>query len=322
MAIKTGTLTTFAAKGIREDLSDTIYRISPEDTPFISNIGKTEANATFTEWQTDALDAPDTTNAQLEGDDTDSVGYQTVTPTVRLGNYCQISRKSVVVSGTHEKVNKAGRKKEMAYQLAKRSAELKRDMEAIALANQAAVAGNATTARKTASFTTFLVTNTDLGASGANVTYTTTPLAARTDGTARAFTEAILKGVAQKVWAAGGDPKLLMVGPVNKMKASAFTGIAQIRHEVGGAKAAQIIGAADVYVSDFGNISIVPNRFQRERDGLVVDPQYASIAYLRPFQTVDLAQTGDAQKKLLLVEWALRVHAEGAHGIAADLLTS
>jgi hypothetical protein len=106
------------------------------------------------------------------------------------------------------------------------------------------------------------------------------------------------------------------------MKASAFTGIAQIRHEVGGAKAAQIIGAADVYVSDFGNISIVPNRFQRERDGLVVDPQYASIAYLRPFQTVDLAQTGDAQKKLLLVEWALRVHAEGAHGIAADLLTS
>jgi hypothetical protein len=322
MAIKANTYLTFSAKGIREDLSDVIYRISPEDTPFIQNAGKSSAKNTLFEWQTDALDAVDTANAQLEGDDIDSAGYQSATPTVRLGNYCQISRKSIVVSGTNDSVTKAGRKSEIAYQMAKRSAELKRDMEAIALANQACVAGNSTTARKTGSMLAFITTNTDKGGTGVDPVYTSLPNAARGEGTQRAFTEAILKTVLQKVWTAGGSPSMLMVGPVNKAKASAFTGIAQIRKEASGQKAATIIGAADVYVSDFGNVSIIPNRFQRERDGLVVDPEYVDIAYLRPFQTVDLAKTGDAEKKMLLVEWAVKVKAEGAHGLCADLLTT
>ena len=318
MAIATNTFTTYSAKGIREDLSNVIYNISPEETPFVSNIGKgTIANTTF-DWQTDALAAAGA-NAQLEGDET---SYDAVTATVRLQNYAQISRKSVIVSGTEEKVNKAGRRSELAYQIAKRGAEIKRDIEFSCLNNQGAVAGDATTARKTASMQAFLKTNTNKASDGADPSYTTTPTDVRTDGTARAFSETILKDVIQQVWTEGGMPKMLMVGSFNKQAVSAFSGIAGQRFNVTGAKPSTIVAAADIYVSDFGNVSIVPNRFQKASDAFVIDPEYASIDYLRPMQTIQMAKTGDADKRLMLTEWALRVHTEKAHGIAADLTTA
>ena len=196
------------------------------------------------------------------------------------------------------------------------------------LTNQAASAGSAgvsTALRKTGSLLAFLKTNTDKGTGGVDPVYTSSPSATRTDATAanlRTFTEAILKTVIQKVWASGGSPKLLMVGPVNKARVSGFTGIAEIRREVTGNRQATIIGAADVYVSDFGSVSVVPNRFQRERDAFVLDPEYASVAFLRPFQTVELAKTGDAEKRLITVEYGLKVNTEAAHGLAADLTTT
>ena len=318
MTIVANTFLTYNAKGIREDLANVIYSISPETTPFVSNVGKGSISNTAFDWQTDALAAAGA-NAALEGDDTT---FAAVTPTVRLQNYAQISNKNVIISGTEEKVNKAGRKSELAYQIARRGAELKRDIEFIALNGQAAVAGNSATARTTGSLPAFLKTNTNKAGDGVDPVYTTIPDDTRTDGTQRDFTEVILKDVIQQVWTEGGMPKILLVGPVNKQKASAFTGIAAQRYNAEGAKASTIVAAADIYVSDFGNVSIVASRFQRERDAFVVDPEYASIDYLRPMQTIDLARTGDAEKRLMLCEWGVRIHTEKAHGIAADLTTS
>ena len=326
MSQTANTFDTFAAKGIRESLSNVIYNISPEETPFMSNIGRENVKNTYFEWQTDSLAAASTTNAQIEGDDVSS--FDSTSATTRVGNYTQISNKTVLISGTLEAVDKAGRRSELAYQLAKRSAEIKRDMESTMLTNQAASAGSAgvsTALRKTGSLLAFLKTNVDKGTGGVDPVYTSSPSATRTDATAanlRTFTEAILKTVIQKVWASGGSPKLLMVGPVNKARVSGFTGIAEIRREVTGNRQATIIGAADVYVSDFGSVSVVPNRFQRERDAFVLDPEYAAVSYLRPFQTVELAKTGDAEKRLITVEYGLKVNTEAAHGLAADLTTT
>ena len=320
MAIVTNTFTTFSAKGIREDLSNVIANISPEETPFMSNIGRETVTNTLFEFQTDVLAAA-AANAQLEGDDITS--FDAVVATVRVQNYCQISRKTIVLSATEEVVNKAGRRSELAYQIAKRSSELKRDQEFNMLQNTAANAGSTSVARVTGSVLAFLKTNTSVGSGGANPSYTTLPNATRTDGTQRAFTEVILKDVIQKVWSSGGIPKILMVGPVNKQRVSGFTGIASSRFNIdGGAKPATLIGAVDIYVSDFGNVSVVPNRFMRERDALVLDPDYAKMVVLRPYQQIELAKTGDADKRLLLVEFGLKITAEDAHGIAADLTTT
>jgi len=184
------------------------------------------------------------------------------------------------------------------------------------------VAGDATTARSTASLQAYLKTNSNKAGDGTDPVYTTVPTDPRNDGTQRDFTEAILKDVIQQVWTEGGTPKILMVGSFNKQAASAFTGIAGQRFNTTGAKPSTIVAAADIYVSDFGNVSIVPNRFQSARSAFVIDPEYASIDFLRPMQTIEMAKTGDADKRLMLCEWGHRVKTEKAHGIAADLTTS
>lgn len=320
MAIVTNTFTTFDAKGIREDLSNIITNIAPEETPYMSNIRKESISNSLFEWQTDTLAAA-AANKQLEGDDVTS--FDSVTATVRLQNYAQISRKTIVLSATEEVVNKAGRKSELAYQIAKRSSELKRDQEFTMLNGAVAAAGNTTTARGTASLQAFIKTNVDMQTNGANPSYTTVPTGARSDGNVRTFTETILKNVIQQVWTSGGTPKILMVGPVNKQRVSGFAGIASARYNLnGGDRPATIIGAADIYVSDFGQVSVIAQRFQRERDAFVIDPEYAGVVTLRPYQQIELAKTGDAEKRMLIVEFGHKVYAENAHGIAADLVTS
>ena len=320
MAIVTNTFTTFDAKGIREDLSNIITNIAPEETPYMSNIGRESISNSLFEYQTDTLAAA-AANKQIEGDDVAS--FDAVTATVRLQNYAQISRKTIILSATEEVVNKAGRRSELAYQIAKRSAELKRDQEFTMLNNAVAAAGSTSTARGTASLGAFLKTNIDKASDGTNPSYTTLPSSARTDGTVRTFTETILKNVIQQVWTSGGAPKILMTGPVNKQRVSGFSGIASSRFNInGGEKPATLIGAVDLYVSDFGTVAVIANRFQRERDAWVLDPEYAKMTVLRPYQQVELAKTGDAEKRMLLVEWGHKVLAENAHGLAADLITS
>jgi hypothetical protein len=308
----------YDAIGQREDLTDVIYDISPTETPFMSSIGKTKATAVFHEWQTDSLSAATTNNAAVEGADASDA---TLSPTVRLGNYTQILQKTIKVSGTLDSVNKAGRKSEKAYQLAKASQELKRDLETILLSNQGRSAGTTnSTARKMGSLLSWIKTNTDTASTGADPT--TIGVSTRTDGTARTFTEALLKTVVAEVFTSGGIPKILMVGAVGKQKVSSFTGLSAYRYNVnagGGGAQATIAAAADVYLSDFGSISVVPNRFMRARDALILDPEYAALAYLRPFQTNELAKAGDADKTQILVEVTLEVKNEAAHGIVADL---
>lgn len=309
-------------KAVREDLSNIIYNISPEDTPFMSSVGRENVNNTFFEWQVDALAAASTSNAQIEGDD---ATLDSRTATNRVGNYSQISRKVIGVSQTVEAVDKAGMKSYLAYEMAKASAELKRDMEATLLSNQAAVVGNSTTARKTAALPVWLRTNTSKGVGGVDGTMSSTndgyPNAARTDGTQRNITETILNDAIQQVWSQGGDPKIAMFGPVNKRKASAFTGIAtnRISQNNGANERFTIVNSADVYLSDFGKVSFIANRFQRERDAFVIDPEYASVGFLRNFSTSELAKTGDNTRKLLVVEYGLKIKTEKSHAIIADL---
>jgi hypothetical protein len=308
------TFTAHSAIGQREDLTDIIYDISPTETPFMSSIGKTKATAVYHEWQTDSLAAATTANAAVEGADASSA---TLSPTVRLGNYTQIVQKTVQVSGTLDAVNKAGRKSEKAYQLAKASAELKRDLETILLANQGRSAGTSTTARKLGSLLSWIKTNSSVGSGGSDPA--TIGVSTRTDGTQRTFTETLLKTVVAEVFDSGGSPKILMVGSAGKQKVSSFAGIAAQRYMAPGNTPTTIVGAADVYMSDFSTISVVPNRFMRTRDALILDPEYAALAYLRPFQTNDLAKTGDSENTQLLAEVTLEIKNEAAHGIIADL---
>lgn len=312
------TYQTYTSIGMREDLSDVIYSISPTDVPFMSSIGKTKATAVTHEWQTDSLSAAVLTNFTVEGATATSA---TMSPTSRVGNQTQIAQKTIQISGTLQAVDKAGRKSEKAYQLAKASAEIKRDMETSLLSNQVASAGNSSTARKLGGLQAWLNSNYSGGTSGVAGNLGTT---ARTDGTNRTFIESILQGVVKSVYASGGNPKVLMVSPAHKQTVSAFTGIAAQRYMAPSNAPTTIIGAADVYLSDFGTISVVPNRFMTstnncDETAFVLDPDMAAVAFLRPFQTNELAVTGDNESTQLLAEYTLEVKNQAAHGIIADL---
>jgi len=311
----------YDAVGAREDLSDVIYNISPTDTPIMSSIGKTKATGVYHEWQTDALAASTTANALVEGADATSA---TLSPTTRIGNYTQIVGKTVQVSGTLEAVDKAGRKSEKAYQLAKASSEMKRDIETIITANQGQEAGSSnSTARKMGSLLSYIKTNTSKnGTSVTGVDPTTVGVSTRTDGTTRTFTEAMLKDVVAKVFTSGGTPSTLFVSPALKQVVSGFSGLAAQRYQVPTSGQATILAGADLYQSDFGVLQIVPNRFMRTRDALVLDPEYAALAYLRPFQTIELAKAGDSDKTQILAELTLEVKNEAAHGGIFDLSAS
>jgi len=308
----------YSAVGAREDLTNVIYDISPTDTPIMSSIGKTKATGVYHEWQTDSLAAATTSNALIEGA---SASEATISPTTRLGNYTQIVGKTIMISGTLEAVDKAGRKSEKAYQLAKASAEIKRDIESIITANQGqAVGSSGSTARKMGSLLSYIKTNTNEGSgTTAGVDPTTIGVSTRTDGTTRTFTETILKDVISKVFTSGGTPTTLFVSPALKQVVSGFTGLAAQRYQVPTNGQATILAGADLYQSDFGVLQIVPNRFMRTRDALVLDPEYAALAYLRPFQTNELAKVGDADKTQILAELTLEVRNEAAHGGAFDL---
>ena len=335
MAVIANTFNTYEAKGIREDLSDLISDISPTTTPFQSNIGSRDADNTYFEWQTDSLATASGTPV-VEGQDLSA--FTAVTPTVRLGNYCQINMVDFIISGTEQRVDKAGRASEVGYQAAKAAKELKRNVEVAALLNGVgAVVGATATARVTAGFPGWLKTN----ETSTNVTAPSysgsTPTGAaqvwKAFGTPTAFTEAMLKTTMQECYSSGGEPSILMVGPFNKTAVSAFSGIASSRYNVDGAEPSVIIGAADIYVSDFGNLSVVPNRFftsvidagagsLMNNWAFLIDPDEVKIATLRPYTVETLAKTGDADKRMVLQEWGLQVNNEAAHGVIAGITSA
>jgi hypothetical protein len=316
MALPASTFVTYQAVGNREDLSDMIYRIDPTDTPFMSGAEKEKATAVNHEWQTQALAAASAANAQLEGDDPTTTA---TTPTVRLGNLCQISYKVAQVSGTQQAVDHAGRDNELAYQEMLKGLELKRDIETILVGtNQAKVSGNSTTPRQTASILSWIASNTSKGTAGSPAD--PSPIdgtGTRTDGTQIAFTEARLKSVLSSIWTNGGKPGTIMTGAFNKQVFSTFTGRSTAIEE---AKSKKIVASVDAYESDFGKLKVVANRFQRSRDVLVLEMDKWAVAYLngRNMISIPLAKTGDSDRRQVLAEYSLMARNEKASGGVFD----
>jgi hypothetical protein len=319
MTAVSNTFQTQGATGNREDLSDLISNISPVDAIAQNAFGKSSAEATLFEWQTDSLAATDTTNGQIEGDDIST--FEAVTATTRVKNYVQISRKTVIISGTQEVVSKAGRKSELSYQMVKKTKELKRDIEAILTSNQASTAGGsgAAAARRTGGLRAWIATNDDMGSGGSSGGYSNSIVSAATDGTQRALTETLLKNVLRNCFTQGGDPNLIMVGPFNKQVISGFTGNNTRMQDTSDGR---IATAIDVYKHDFGVATVKPNRHQRDRDVFVLETSKWKVAYLRPMFTEELAKTGDAEKRMIVAEWGLRANNEAASGCIADVTTS
>jgi hypothetical protein len=327
-----------SAVGIKEDLSDLIFNISPMETPFLSGIGKDKASNTLFQWQTDTISAPaggTSGNRSVEGND--GVGDAPVEP-VLVNNYTQISSSVIIASGTSDAVSWAGRKTALAYQLAKSSKALKREMESMLVGNTGSSAGKGSgggdtaAARSTAGLRTWLTTNTSLGTGGAN----NAAGAASTDGTRRTMTEAMVQAVAKSCYDNGGHPDTILLGTSQKQTFSGFAAtssgspISQIYNNTGGDSPASLVSAIDVYVSDFGTFKLVPDLWigydgtgrsssMAGRDLFMIDFDFWSCAYLRPWAVEELAKTGDATKRQIVVEYGLKAKNEASSGVVADL---
>ena len=313
MAQPTNLYDTYDTTGIREDLVDVIYNVSPEDTPILSAIPRTTAKSTKHEWQLDSLATP-ATNAVIEGDE---ATVDAMSATTRAFNYCQISDKVIAVSGTQAAVDAAGRADEMAYQIAKKSKELKKDMEFDLIEPNVQAVGSATAARELGSIPTWLATNGDAGTSGTLSTGSGTDLPG--SGTDRDLTEAILKTVIKEVYNSGGDMDMLVCPPAVKQDISGFNANTT---RFGPADKKTEFAAIDVYSSDFGDLKIVPNRVMATTDAkdvFIIQRDMLATAYLRDFMIQDLSKTGDSDKKQLLCEYTLEVRNEAAHGIILDI---
>ncbi|UYQ70973.1 DUF5309 domain-containing protein [Pelagibacterium flavum] len=329
MAQVANTFETYDAVGNREELADKIYQITPEETPFVSLIGRKSVSSTHPEWQTDTLASPDTDNNQPEGNDW---SFQAITPTTRVGNYTQISDKRIIISRTQDKTSKAGRKSELAREVAKKGVELRTDMEVILLSNQASTAGtgNGATNRKAGALRAWLSTNDTMGSGGSSGGFnsSTGVVDAATNGTQRAFTKAILDSTILSTYNAGGNPTVFMCSPYVKTVYSTFmsdSNVVPLRKPLQGNNQATIVAAADMYLSDFGMISIVPNRQMARagatiaRNGFLLDPKMVGLGVFDDISIEKPAKTGDAEKRVLVTEYTLLVNNEAAHGVAADL---
>ena len=311
MAKVTNAFDTYSATSDREDLSNIIYNISPMQTPFMSSIGKRSIKNVVFDWQTEDLASPVSTG-ELEGFE---LSRSAAVATTRVSNVAMISKRDATVSGSQESSDPAGKRSEMAHQLAIMSKALKRDMEEALCQKNGKTTGNATTARKTGAFESWVKSNVNNAAGSTPTGGGTAP----TDGTQRALTETLLKDVLQSCFENGGEPSLAICGPVNKQKISGFTGRSSARQMI---DATTVEASVSIYSSDFGELKIVPSNRSRERSLLLVDPEMAKVSYLRDFKTVDIATIGDAVTKMIVVEYGLEVSNEAAHGVVADLTTT
>lgn len=294
----------------------------------MSLVASRQVKTTHPEWQTDTLASPDTTNNQPEGNDWT---FSALSATTRVGNYTQISDKKVIVSRTQDKTDTAGRKSELAYQVRKKGLELRTDMEVILLSNQASSAGsgNGATNRTSGGFRAWIATNDDInGGSSGGYNSSTNVVDAATNGTQRAFTKAILDSVILNTYNAGGSPSTLMVSPYVKTVFSTFlddANIVPLRENVTQRGKRALIASAEVYVSDFGSVMVVPNRQMARagatiaRNAFLIDPEMVSVGYFDDIKLHKVAKTGDAEKRVLNTEYCLLVNNEAAHGCAADL---
>jgi hypothetical protein len=307
---------TYDATSNREDLSNIIYNIDPFDTPHITAYGRRNVSNVLFEWQTESLPAVDTT-ADVEGFELERAAS---TATVRESNYAQIKHRDATITGTQEYANPAGKKSEMAHQIALVGKALKRDVESVLVGTvQTLNAGNATTARTTRPLINWLETNTVFETTGGGADPDYSANTAVTDGTQDAFVEADIETVMQSCYTNGAEPSIIFVGAFNKTVLSGFTGRANSRHMIAANK---IVNAVSMYASDFGDLKILPSRWQRAREAFFIDPRYVKVAYYRNFMRQSMAKIGDAETDMLCVEFGLQVDNEAAHGVVRDLTTS
>tara|TARA_Y100001938_G_scaffold146981_1_gene227136 strand:- start:2644 stop:3594 length:951 start_codon:yes stop_codon:yes gene_type:complete len=302
---------TYSAQADREELSDIIYNISPMQTPFLSSVGKSNVSNVVFDWQTESLPTP-SSSGKLEGFE---LSRSASTATVRESNVCMISSRDATVTGSQEASDAAGKNSEMAHQLALMSKALKRDMEEALVGNIAKVSGSASAARQTRSLETWYQSNVNKASDGANGSASS----ARTNGTRRDLTEAMVKDVQQQCFSNGAEPSILMCGPYNKSVISGFTGRSQARQFV---DANVVEASVSIYSGDFGELRVVPSNRSREQAVHLLDPEFAGVAYLRDFETIDISTIGDAQTKMIVVEYGLEMKNEAAHGIVADVKVS
>lgn len=312
MAAPTSTVTSLVSIGNREDLEDVIYRVAPEETPFYSNIGTAKATGTYHEWQTETLASASASNFNLEGN---TFAIAAGNLTTRVGNYCQIFTKAYGVSRTEEIVKKAGRTSELNRQKVLRGIECRRDVEMTLLGNVVSGAESGGTPRKSGGALAWMTTNTSVGAGGSNGGFSAGAVSAATPGTARNFSEAQVKTVMNSCFSNGGKPTQAYMGPTSKQEFSAFTGIATIRHDAPGAKMASIVGAADVYVSDFGNLALIPHPYALSTDCFLADPTKWAVGVLDGWKSTELAQASDSTQYALTYEACLVARNEKASGV-------
>lgn len=318
MAAPTNTFTSYDAVGIKEDLSDVITNISPEETPLYSAMKKTKATNTYHEWQTDALRSS-AVNANIEGDDTTA---EARSATTRLGNRTQIFKNAVSIPDTDEGLSKAGRAREIGYQTLKVAKEQKLDIEKALFDNQAAVAGDASTARRLAGLGAWLTTNTDFGANeGADPTGDGSD--ARTDETTapEAFSQARFDGVMQSIWEQGGKPETVYLSAFQMNKALGFTGNNNQRSTIGAADG-EVAQLLSVYMTPWGSVEFVPSRENRSKDVYIMQNDMVECAVLRPTKNIALAKTGDSTRRQVTTELTLVVRNEAALGGVFDNTTS
>jgi hypothetical protein len=303
-----------AASSNAEDVQDKIYMVSPEATPVLSAGRRMKANQKNHEWLRDTLAAPSATNAVIEGDD--RTGTAVVAPT-RVGNYTQLMDKVAIVTSSQQASKQIGRSNEMKREVAKKMMELKRDLEARLVSILPAVAGNGSTARQTGGLGVLIYTNVSHNGAGATAAHTSGfPTAANTGGTNRAFAEAQIKTVMQGIYTTSGDmPSFISMSPSHKSTFSGFAGIAANRFNVKGKEQGTVIGGADVYVSDFGTLTVVPNYVQAGSNQVyILNPETYGVAYLQGFQSTPLAKTGHTMKEMVFVEAAVCVTSEVSNG--------
>lgn len=333
----------------REDLGDIIYNISPTETPATRLFGRTSAEQDAHEWVTDSLAAARSDNKHVDGDEFISegddnavgTGFEGVAITAgsRIGNHCQISRKDIAVTGRAQVVKKAGRRDELGYQIAKAGRELKRDIEASICANNNAVQGNSTTAGQAGSYLAWMRNNSSRatlisGTDGADPAALSsgfpTGAAAVDAGDLRPLSETDILDVIGDAYIEGGDIDTMLMHPTLKQKWSQYmfspslTSSGRIAtpyqdHGKSPKAGATALGAVDVYVSDFGVIDVIPDRFMRTRDVLIFESALWAIAYLRPYQQFDIAKIGDSERRVLLVDWTLEARNPDSSGIVADV---
>tara|TARA_R100001463_G_scaffold33534_2_gene74278 strand:- start:1099 stop:2049 length:951 start_codon:yes stop_codon:yes gene_type:complete len=316
MAQPTNTFDSYDAKGIREDLENVIYDISPEETPFYSSCKKVKATNTYHEWQTDAL-RTSAANAHIEGDNTTA---EARTETTRLGNYTQIFKNAVVIPDTDQGLDKAGRGAEMAYQVLKIAKEQKLDIEKALFDNNAQVAGSNSAARELAGAPVwFTSTIQNKGSGGAHANGTGSN--ARTDGAQTVFNQDKFDATMQSIWEKGGRPDTVYLSAFQMNLALAFTGNNNQRSTVQ-AGDEKVVKSLDVYVTPWGTIEFQPTRENRSRDVFIMQDDMWAVGVLRPTKNVELAKTGDAETRQVLTELTLVCKNEKANGMIADCSTS